>query len=118
MTKNNYIKVIDTVSEACYVQTSNLSNSFNMGIARVKFNLIDNSTGDAVTDGGYLDFSCTIIDTVIAGNYYSMTIVVGPLNAEDGRVWIDYDNSGTFESTEMIWSHNNDTLTWTVDSIQ
>ncbi|MBN4049650.1 DUF1573 domain-containing protein [Bacteroidales bacterium AH-315-N07] len=74
-----------------------------IGIVNVNFNTIDNTTGDG--SDKYKDYTCTQSTNLIEGNTYNISIQTGPSNDEHVRVWIDYDNDGTFNATtELVFS--------------
>lgn len=76
---------------------STLAYCCGYGILNVNFNTITNPTPDGVE--GYQDFSCSKQTTVTEGNTYSITISTGTSNAQDTRVWIDFNNDGVFNTT-------------------
>ncbi len=97
----NYI----TVNTAAQVLTascapSTISYCCGYGITHVNFNTINNTSPDA--SEGYKDFSCTQQTTVNEGNLYSLTITTGVSNAQDTRVWIDFNNDGVFNTTNEL----------------
>ncbi|MBI2281925.1 MAG: PKD domain-containing protein [Bacteroidetes bacterium] len=99
--KINYI----TVNTAAQVTTpscnpSTLAYCCGYGITNVSFNTINNSTVDAIE--GYQDFSCTYQTTISEGNVYPLTITTGVSNAQDTRVWIDFNNDGIFNNTNEL----------------
>jgi len=109
-TKTDYLYVYDSPVPACAVTTTDLANNFGMGIYNVTFDAIDNTTGDAVDDTGYLDFSCSQIATLVPGNSYPISVTTGPINNEDVRVYIDYNNNGVFNLPEELAFSSEDTL--------
>lgn len=74
------------------------------GIMNVKFNTINKSSGSALADGGYQDFSCYYQTTVVAGGNYSVNVTTSPSNSENVKVWIDYDNNGSFTPVELVYA--------------
>jgi hypothetical protein len=79
---------------------------FGMGIYNVTVNGINNTT-PGVADG-YQDYSCTVSTTFSPGLSYPVSIDTNPTGNENVRVWIDYDNNGTFDPTgELFFSSDN-----------
>jgi Zn-dependent metalloprotease len=77
----------------------------NMGIKRMTFNTINRESGDALE--GNKDYTCNNQTTLIAGNIYEMNLETGPTPMQRGRVWIDYNNDGTFDpATEEAGNFN------------
>lgn len=64
---------------------------------------IDNqSTG--CSGNGYMDYTSSIAAVDLqANNFYNLTLTTQNTNVEpSASVWIDFDNSGTFDSNEMV----------------
>ncbi|MDG1477133.1 MAG: GEVED domain-containing protein [Vicingaceae bacterium] len=70
------------------------------GITAVNFADINNVTLDGVE--GYQDFSCTNTTIVTEGTSYLFDVTTGMNNAQDVRVWIDYDNDGDFNNNDEL----------------
>lgn len=70
------------------------------GIYQVDLNTISNSTLDGVE--GYQDFSCTNSTSVMEGVNYTLTVKTGLNNPQDTRVWIDFNNDGTFNNANEL----------------
>jgi hypothetical protein len=82
-------------------------------IANVQFGTINNTSSKE----GYGNFT-TQTTTVTKGTSYPLSILQGfsyaadPTNAtQQGRVWIDYNQNGTFEDTELVASFTRTTVT-------
>lgn len=88
------------VSASCTPQTNSPYN--DMGIFNVTFNTINNTTG---VDDGYQDYTCTDYTTVIVGNTYTLNVQTA--YTENVRAWIDYNNNGSFQTSELILTSNN-----------
>ncbi|MBN4052355.1 PKD domain-containing protein, partial [Sphingobacteriaceae bacterium AH-315-L07] len=101
VTKTNYITVYGTPIAGCSPPT-NTSNAGGIGIYNVTFNTINNSTGSAQDDPGYLDLTCSQTTQVQAGNCYPISVATGATNDEDVKVYIDYNNNGTFELPDEL----------------
>lgn len=67
------------------------------GINNVSFANIDNDSEGSTA--GFEDFTCIAYADVIQGVSYYISVTT--LSEEDVRVWIDFDNSGSFEPEEM-----------------
>lgn len=101
MTKTNYITVntaAQVLAPSCTPTT--LSYCCGYGITNVNFNTINNVTPDA--SEGYKDFSCTHQTTISEGAFYPLSITTGTSNAQDTRVWIDFNNDGVFNNTNEL----------------
>ena len=89
---------------------ANANNNFNMGPRRVQFNAIDfTSNGYSFEGTGYVHYrnnTCNQATTVLAGNTYALTVNTQG-NNQDCRVYIDYNNDGTFNPTaERVLNSN------------
>ncbi|MEO8150737.1 MAG: PKD domain-containing protein [Bacteroidia bacterium] len=81
------------------------STCCGIGIWNVSVNTINNSSSDATE--GYMDFSCDISTSLVAGNTYTVTVTTSTSFPENVKVWIDYNNNATFDvATETILTSN------------
>jgi len=89
------------ISANCYPEPL---NGYNFsGISNVSFANIDNSSEGS--NAGFEDFTCIGFANVIQGVSYNMSVTT--LSEETVRVWIDFDNSGSFEPEEMMMNSAN-----------
>jgi|TARA_R110000782_G_scaffold21472_3_gene57733 PKD repeat protein len=107
----------DTITQTVNITTANqvlsasctpstLSYCCGYGILDVSFNTISNSSADG--SEGYKDFSCSQQTTLNEGSSYVINITTGSSNAQDTRVWIDFNNDGVFNNTnELVLTINN-----------
>lgn len=102
------------IASAC--TPTNMSYSTNYGIANVNFNTINKSSGMASPEG-YQDFSCLNQTTVTVGSNYLLTVTTNPWYNENVSVWIDFDNNGNFNSSELIMTSINKLTTHTVNFV-
>lgn len=88
--------------------SSPLATAFNMGILNVTVgnNLINRtSVGQAE---GYQNLSCTLNAALVVGQSYPISVRTNASEEENVRVWIDYNNDGTFTGNdELVFSSNN-----------
>lgn len=105
--QTNYIEVAtDLALTTASCEPSTLSYCCGYGIYTVSLNTINNSSADA--EDGYQDYSCennTILET---GNSYLMEVRTGTQNPQDTKVWIDFNNDGAFDATEVVFEELND----------
>ncbi len=104
--QTNFISVdlsSDLVDATCEPQT--LGECCGYGIYKVVFNTINHSTGGSID--GYQDYSCEKNTTVNNGQNYSIEVRTGTLNQQDTKVYIDFNNNGTFESSELVFTKLN-----------
>lgn len=106
LSKTNYITVVSTtgspVSASCTPATT--ANCCGIGIYNVTFNTINNTTAGG--SDGYKDYVCTSSTMVYAGSSYTLSIQTGTSWAENVSVWIDYNNDGSFATSEQVFSSN------------
>ena len=70
-------------------------------ISNVAFANINNPSALTTVPGGYEDFTAVVGNVVVDG-MYQMTITAASGNANDKvKVWIDYNQNGVFEDSEM-----------------
>lgn len=106
LVKPNYISVnlgAGPIPAACTPTTT--ANCCGFGITNFKFNNINNSSADG--SEGYKDFSCGV-DTVTTGQTYTISVSTLTPATHNVRVWIDFNNDGTFHATnELAFSADN-----------
>jgi hypothetical protein len=69
-------------------------------IINVTFNTINNTSGTCISGGSYSNYS-SLSTNLVAGNTYTISMTVANGGIEYGAVWIDYNQSGTFDATEF-----------------
>jgi PKD repeat protein len=79
---------------------NNNGNNFGIGIFRFELGQITKSTSN--NDGFYNDYSCENWTRLQLNSTYVVSVQTGPANAEGANVFIDWNNNGTFESTESV----------------
>ena len=85
--------------------------AFNMGILNVTLgsNLINKTTAGQAD--GYQDYSCLNNAALVVGQSYAISVRTNANQAENVRVWIDYNNDGAFTgNNELVFSSDNNTL--------
>jgi PKD repeat protein len=106
------ISIIRSPVNASYNPASSLNSS--LGILRVKFNTINQSSNDA--SEGNKDFSCTQQTTVMGGSTYQLSVKTKTTN-EFVHVWFDHNANGEFEIVEYIYVNRFDTIHQAIISI-
>ena len=84
-------------------------------ITNVTFQEIDNTTG--CSPNGYGDYT-NLVATVQPGDTYPISVTVGDgWTSESVSVWIDFDNSGTFDEGEFFYigTGSDEALTGDID---
>lgn len=82
----------------------------------VELGSLSNTSGD---DGGYEQFTSQA-PTLVAGTNYTLTISKGYQNQPYetySRAWIDYNQDGTFETSELVYDQTTDGLSDAVGQI-
>ena len=89
-----------------------LASAYGMGIYNVTLGSINNTTAGYTE--GYQDYGCSPTGTGRATLPVSTPAAIsvrnGTVLAENVRVWIDYNNNGTFGSDELAFSSDNKLL--------
>ncbi|MBL4651317.1 MAG: PKD domain-containing protein [Flavobacteriales bacterium] len=91
------------VAPVCIPQTTGYC--CGMGISNVTFNTINNSTADGVD--GYQDYTCSATTSIYEGQSYTLNITTGVQYEENVMVWIDYNNNGDLEASEIVMNSPN-----------
>lgn len=90
------IEVGDPVSAAsCAGGTTTIGN-FGIGILKVELAGQSFSSATPNTEGGYLNFACTRIFPLKADTAYFAKITTGNSYDESVKVWIDFNDNGSF----------------------
>ncbi|TNE54448.1 MAG: T9SS type A sorting domain-containing protein [Bacteroidetes bacterium] len=89
-------------TSACAPSTTSTGN-FGTGIDRVQFVTIDNAH-TANSNDGTQDFVCSNYATVDVNTGYSLTVTLNDGNAENCRVYIDYNDDGSFAAGEQVYN--------------
>jgi len=107
LVKSNYIHVtLGNIPVATSCQPATFSYCCGYGIYKVQFGTINKSSADA--SEGYKDFSCTDQTTLTEGQSYNINIQTSPSNVQDTKVWIDFNNDGTFnQANELLLTKSN-----------
>ncbi|MBK6347958.1 MAG: PKD domain-containing protein, partial [Bacteroidales bacterium] len=79
---------------------SNYGNGFGIGIYRFALGNIDYPTSN--NDGNYQNYSCLTWTALELNKTYDVTVQTGTSNNEGARVYIDYNDNGSFEAGESI----------------
>ncbi|RZT95985.1 putative secreted protein (Por secretion system target) [Ancylomarina subtilis] len=91
-----------TPEASCFGQTTDLNNNYGIGIKAFALNTINSSSGAAVQDGGYKDFSGVHYTTLIPGKTYKAKVTVGGTNPERVKVYLDKNGDGTLDVSEEL----------------
>jgi hypothetical protein len=92
---------------ALYSQASSACSVYNMFINSFSFTGAGGSTLSDIGSGcdgtGYQDRRGIVgIPNVLPGGSYTTAIVVGTTYNENAQAWVDFNNNGTFETSESI----------------
>jgi PKD repeat protein len=105
-TRTDLITVYAAPPTACAVTRTN-SPTAGIGITNVTLNTINNSTP---YDGAVMnDYTCAAWTALEPSTNYAISVQVGSGNSQWVRVYIDYDNSGTFSAGELVFAPANGT---------
>ena len=99
---------------ACMLVESGGNYGFPNGPTTVQLADLRVSNGNYTTDGNlfYIDhtkFSCTqpqAVAHLIQGETYTITVVTDNFDKHNVRGWIDFNNDGIFQSSELVISSN------------
>ncbi|MBP6312974.1 MAG: PKD domain-containing protein [Flavobacteriales bacterium] len=74
------------------------------GLTSVTIGSMTTNSAEAAIEG-YADRTCQI-ETVLIGTTLQLALVTGTSATHNVRIWIDWDNSGTFISGELVLTQN------------
>lgn len=97
--KQNYITIVSGATEACTVASFNEDADYGNGVLSVRLNDLDHATSTFIPKGGLNDFSCNYGTALFTGMSYPLEVTY--VSRSDGNqfleVWMDWDDSGSFE---------------------
>lgn len=101
LTKANNISVSSGVTGGCALTSSNNDGDFGTGATNVSFNTLSNDTSTYIPTSAMVDYTCSKNTTVFVGSAYDLEVTYESISGgtEYLEVWIDWDNSGTFETS-------------------
>ena len=88
-------------AQGCQPQTRFLPNAFGLGVRSVTIGTTTHSSNSASEDGGYLNNWCNSFSTA-AGHSYSISISTGNQNAQNVKVYCDYNGDGSFDERREL----------------
>jgi len=91
---------------AAYCTPTSLAYCCDYGLYSDDLVTISNSSTNA--SEGYQDFSCQHQTTVTEGDNHLISIGTGSINAQDTRVWIDLNNDGDLDASELVFEALNE----------
>jgi len=100
--KPDYFNITVEGLESANCIASVLDVNNDVGIYNVSFNTISNPTGTLIE--GYTDYSCAYFTMVMSGSSQLLEVETGPVWKQSVRGWIDYNNDGIFDGSELVIS--------------
>jgi len=79
----------------------NSQGGLGIGISLIEFAQINRTFSDTA---GYMDYSCSDSTDLIQGNTYQFSAHTGQTYEERIRMWLDFNNDGAYDTTEIIFS--------------
>lgn len=91
------------IPATCTTTTNNIGN-FTIGIQRFEFNTIDQTSAySTYSTASTEDFTCIASTMVMAGTTYTAFVTNGNSYNETAKVYIDYNNNGSFlDANELV----------------
>jgi len=97
------IDLESALTPACAVTTTEYCCGY--GLLTVEVNDFINTSEDGIE--GYVDYSCTIGTSVTEGVPFEFSANTGTDNPHDVLVYIDFNDDGSFEESELVFFSNN-----------
>jgi len=102
-TKYDLFAVTGGTTAACTPQSGGYEGNYGNVVSNVTFNSISNatSTSNNIT---YTDYTCNASTIVRAGQTYSLSVNIraGGSGKEQLQVYVDWNDNGTFEVSELV----------------
>ena len=109
-TKQNNVIITPSPSAVCTPTSFNNNANFGTGVTSVSFNTLSNLTNTFVPASGFVDFRCSKNTLINASTSYDLEVIYQSIDSSQHTgVWIDWDNSGTFEANERVLETNVET---------
>lgn len=95
------IAVTSGAVAACSITSSNKNGNYGSGVTKVTFNTLSNTTTTFIPDPPINNFTCSKNTAIFAGTAYNLNVSYKSVASRTQyvEVWIDWDNSGTFQIT-------------------
>ncbi|RSK29763.1 GEVED domain-containing protein [Hymenobacter metallilatus] len=106
-TRTSYITYDNVVPVAATCTPATAAYCCGYGITQFALGSFTQTSANG--QAGYEDFTCTGKLEVMAGGRYSLSLLTGPSNPQDTRIWLDVNNDGTFAATEQVFQALNTT---------
>jgi len=81
--------------------------NYLIGLVRVLFEGIDYQSGVYLGTGSCVDFYTGYIPTVYKQQTYQITMQHAPFNQRMAKLYIDWDNNGVWDNSELLATYNN-----------
>jgi PKD repeat protein len=102
LTKTSYVTYHTNVPVAASCSPTTATYCCGYGITQLSFGTLTNTSQDGVA--GYEDFTCTKSISVQEGLSYNFALITSASNQQDTWVYLDLNNNGIFETTELIFT--------------
>jgi len=101
LTKSGLIIISESVTAGCTTSSQNKNADFGCGVTNISFNTLDHSTSTFIPESSVQDFICSKNTIVTIGTDYNLSATYNADNFDPQflEIWIDWDNSGTFETS-------------------
>ena len=99
LTKSNFITVSEGLVSTCSSLSLNHSGDYDLGVTHVTLNTLDHATSTFIPKSSMQDFTCSQNTILTNGAFYTLsaTYVADEDDKQFLEIWIDWDNSGTFD---------------------
>ncbi|WP_323027245.1 T9SS type A sorting domain-containing protein [Gelidibacter japonicus] len=101
LTKAESIAVSAGMVSACVISSFNNDQDYGLGVTNVSFNTINKETYTFIPKTAMQDFTCSDNTTIHLGSSYDLVVTYRSRDsgAQHTEVWIDWDNNGTFDTS-------------------
>ena len=96
-------QVLGPAPAACLPQTTNTSTGGALGIGPTFFQLGNINNTSTGAGSGYQNFTCTDTTTLNPGDFYMWIVRTGQTYEETVKCWVDWNNDGAFDVSELIF---------------
>ena len=99
LTKSGLVTVNENIVDGCTTTSTSNNIDYGSGVTNISFHTLNNSTGTFIPENATQDFVCSKATILHLDTAYNLSATYRSLNYYNQflEIWIDWDNSGTFE---------------------
>ena len=99
LTKSGLVTVNENIVDGCSITSTSNNIDYASGVTNISFHTLNNSTNTFIPENAMQDFVCSKATILHLDTAYNLSVTYRSLYYYNQflEIWIDWDNSGTFE---------------------